>query len=457
VTASAGTERTIALTGATVVASLSPPRIVQGDVVVEGARIRAVGSAGSSDSAGSTDSVDATRDCSGCLIVPGLVCAHHHLYSSLARGMPYRLDPATDFVQILRRVWWRLDRALDKESVWASAIVGGAVGLLSGTTTIIDHHASPNAIEGSLDAIASALELLGGRSVLCYEVTDRDGPDRSAAGLEENRRFVDSAWPRARAMVGAHASFTLSEETLAACVELARSTGTGIHVHAAEDRADQADAMARFGRRVVTRLAAAGALDQRTLLAHCIHLDGEELEAIRTTGATSVHNPTSNMNNAVGHAPVGKLDRLALGTDGAGGDMFAEGRAALWRAREEDPTVDAQWVLDLLAGSARVAGVAFDEPLLGTIQPGAPADLVVLKYDPPTPLDDDNLPGHWVFGLTTRHVRDVMVGGEWSVLDGNLARADARELTVRCRVAAERLWARLDDVPEHPFVPATAG
>jgi cytosine/adenosine deaminase-related metal-dependent hydrolase len=255
-------------------------------------------------------------------------------------------------------------------------------------------------------------------------------------------------------MVGAHASFTLSEETLATCVDLAQSQGVGIHVHVAEDGADQRDAQIRFGKRVVERLAATGALDERALLAHCVHVDERERAAIRSAGAWVVHNATSNMNNSVGHAPVRSFDRLAVGTDGVGGDMFAESKTAFWRAREVDPSIAPSWILARMADSARVAAQAFDEPLLGRIEPGAPADLVVLAYDTPTPLSAENLAGHWAFGLGARHVRDVMVGGEWSVLDRTLARVDAAELTARCREAATRLWERLDHVAEHPFVPA---
>jgi putative selenium metabolism protein SsnA len=435
----------VVLTGGTVVTSLSPPRIVSADVAVADGRIAEVGSV-------RTDGP--TVDCDRCLIVPGLVNAHHHLYASLARGMPFGLETPRTFLDTLRRVWWRLDRALDRQGVWASAIVGGAVALLSGTTTIVDHHASPNAVDGSLDTIGSALALLGARSVLCYEVTDRDGAEVAEAGLEENQRFMKTADPLARGMVGAHASFTLSDETLAACVDLARSAGTGIHIHAAEDAVDQRDCMARTGKRVMARLAGAGVLLDGSLLAHCIHLDPSEIEAVRSSGATAVHNPSSNMNNAVGHARVDQLPSLCLGTDGIGGDMLAEGRAAYWRAREDDPSVGPQWVLDLHARSAAVAGAAFDEPLLGTLRPGAPADLAVLAYDPPTPLHESNLAGHWVFGLTSRHVRDVMVGGEWSVLGRQLAGADAAALTASCKEEAARLWRRMEEIPEHSFEPA---
>jgi putative selenium metabolism protein SsnA len=357
-------------------------------------------------------------------------------------------------VQVLQRVWWRLDRALDDEAVFLSAWSGGADALLAGTTTIVDHHASPNALEGSLEQVASALEGLGVRSVLCYEVSDRDGPDRAAEGLEEHRRFAKAQHPLASLMVGAHASFTLSEETLHACVELAEELDTGIHVHVAEDAADERDAQARFGRRVIERLADAGALHDRTLLAHCVHVDEAEAGLIRACGAWVAHNARSNMNNRVGRAPVERLgERVAVGTDGIDGDLFAESQAAYWRAREADPSVDPSWALARLAASARFAGAATGEPLLGRIEPGAPADLVVLDYDPPTPLQPENLGGHWVFGMSARQVRDVIVQGEVVVRDRRLTRVDAEELRGRCRVAAEALWRRLDALPAHPFEP----
>lgn len=433
------------LTGGTVVGSLSPPRLERADVVVKGDRVRHV-----TEDAGPA----AYRiDCSGCLIIPGNVCAHHHLYSTLARGMPFGLEPPEDFVQILRRIWWRLDRALDGGSVWSSAQVGGIDALLAGTTTIVDHHASPNWIDEALGQIAGVLGHVGVRSVLCYEVTDRDGPDLAQAGIEQNRRMLKDGDPLARGMVGAHASFTLSDQTLASCVDLAREFDTGIHIHVAEDEADQRDAQTRFGKRIVHRLSEAGALDNRSLLAHCIHLVESEIEAINECSATVVHNPRSNMNNRVGHAPVARFDRLALGTDGIDGDMFAESKAAYWRARERDSAIGPQWVLDRMAESARFAGKAFGEPLLGRIEPGAPADLVVLEYDPPTPLTGENLAGHWVFGLSARRVRDVVVNGELVVQARRLTRVDQEEVLARSREWAERLWRRMEDIPEHPFAP----
>jgi putative selenium metabolism protein SsnA len=432
-----------------VVTSLSPPRVVRADVTIDGDRVAAV----SSEGAGGAES---GSTCAGCLIIPGNVCAHHHLYSALARGMPFRLPPPSNFVEILQRVWWRLDRALDEETIELSASVGGAEALLAGTTTVIDHHASPAAIDGSLDRIADALRAVGLRSVLCYEVTDRDGTDRALAGLEENRRFAKEAAedPLARPMVGAHASFTLSDETLAGCVDVARSAGIGVHIHAAEDVADQGDAEARFGKPVVDRLFELGAVTGRDLLAHCVHVHPSEIAVIAGTGVAVAHNARSNMNNGVGRAPAGALgDAVALGTDGIDGDLFAESKAAYWRAREAGDGVGPQWVLDRLARGASFAGESFDEPLLGRIEPGAPADLVVLDYDPPTPLSADTLAAHWIFGLSAANVRDVYVAGQRVVRDRDLTNVDPAELASRARRGSSRLWERMDDIRAHPFEP----
>ena len=386
----------VALVGGTVAVALDPPELVRADLVIAGGRIAAVGAT----ALGTAPDGTVRRDCSGTLIVPGNVCAHHHLYSALARGMPYELESPANFLQILQRVWWRLDRALDEPAIRLSALRGGLDALLAGTTTVVDHHASPNAIDGCLDIIAAALEELGLRSILCYEVTDRDGPARAAAGIAENLRFARTARPLARAMMGAHASFTLSDDTLAAIADGAAGAGVGIHIHVAEDAADERDALARSGMRVVERLNAAGVINSASLLAHCVHVDPAELAVIRASGANVVTNPRSNMNNAVGHSPFGRDgQRSGLGTDGIDGDMFTESQAGFFRTRESDVHTGPAWPLARLAESAWFAGRCYGEPLLGTLAPGAPADLTVLEYPAPTPLDAANLAGHWVFGL----------------------------------------------------------
>ncbi len=433
------------LTGATVVASLDPLQLVSQDVHVAGGRIVETGGA-------------ERHDCSGCLIVPGNVCAHTHLYSALARGMPYTLEPPENFVQILQRVWWRLDRALDEEAVRASALVGGMEALLSGTTTVVDHHASPNAIDGSLDVIDDALATLGMRSVLCYETSDRDGPERARAGVAENRRFAGSVATRSpsltRGMIGAHASFTLSDDTLEACADAARAHGVGVHVHAAEDMADEYDAVTVHGVRVAARLAEAGILDRQTLLAHGVHFDESEVALVEAAHASVAHNARSNMNNSIGRARVDDLGaRVALGTDGIGADMFEESRTAYFRLREDGAAAAPSWPLERLAAGASLVGAAFGEPRLGRLEAGAPADLVVLDYAAPAPLHESSFAGHWIFGLSSRHVRDVMVAGEWVVRDRKLARVDQQELAAEARLEAERLWRRLDDIGAHTFNP----
>ncbi len=427
------------------VTSIDPVTVVETDITVKGDRIESLGPA--------APSLD-RRDCSGCLVMPGNVCAHTHVYSALARGAPYDLEPPSNFLQILQRIWWRLDRALDEDSIRSSAMAAAMGALRSGTTTIIDHHASPNAIDGSLDVIAETLQEVGLRSVLCYEVTDRDGPERARAGLVENRRFLRSRHRMARGMVGAHASFTLSQETLAACVDLARETGAGIHVHVAEDALDQRHCVARHGKRVLQRFQDAGALGPEALLIHCVHLDEIEMEILEASGASVAHNPTSNMNNSIGRAPVRRIkDRVVIGTDGIGANMMDESRTAYFRLREDDPTVGITWPLERMAANARLAGRLFGEPLLGTIAPGAPADLVVLEYPSPTPVSAGNLAGHWVFGLDSLLVRDVMVAGEWSLLGFRMAAMDQDQIGAEATCVSIDLWERLAEIGPHRFDP----
>jgi putative selenium metabolism protein SsnA len=438
-----------------VVTSLDPIAVQDADIFIGDGHVVGLGDPTEEERA--ERAVETTIDAAGCLVIPGNVNAHMHLYSALARGMPYALQPPTNFTQILQRVWWRLDRALDEESVRASALIGGVEALLSGTTTLIDHHASPNAIDGSLDIVAEALSSLGLRSVCCYEVSDRDGPERARAGLDESRRFATRAGaedlPLARAMVGAHASFTLSDETLAACVEIAQEAGIGIHIHAAEDGADEVDAVRRHGVRVAARLADAGVLNEQTLLAHGVHLDEDEVRLVRAAGATLAHNPRSNMNNAVGRTPLAGLGkRVALGTDGIGSDMFTESQAAFFRY-QEDGSPGYDWPLSRLAVGAGVAGRAFAEPGLGRIEPGAAADITILDYDAPTPMNTATLAGHWLFGLSARHVRDVIVAGQPVVRDRRLTLVDKDEIMAEARVQTARLWQSLDTIDAHPFDP----
>lgn len=255
-------------------------------------------------------------------------------------------------------------------------------------------------------------------------------------------------------MVGVHASFTMSNETLAACAEAAREFGAGIHIHVAEDAVDEEDAVARFGKRVVERLVEHGAIDDRSLLAHCVHVNEREMKTVESVGATVVCNPRSNMNNGVGHSPfTNRKGRVAIGTDGIGGDLVAEAQAGFFRGREVALDLPSDWPLVRLAESQRLVGRVYDEPLLGTLRPGAPADLALIAYDPPTPFDAQSLAGHFVFGWSSGRVRDVYVGGERVMADGRSTLVDEAELAHASHEAATRLWQRLEAIPAHDYTP----
>ena len=362
-------------------------------------------------------------DASGCLVMPGLVIAHTHLYAALARGMAAPPDPTRSFQEILERVWWRLDAALDENSLRASAEEALLDAALSGATVVIDHHESPSFIEGSLDVLAQAARTVGVTVALSYGATDRHGPKGAADGLAECERAIQEGLP---AMVGLHAGFTVSDETLWAAADLARRKGAWLHVHAAEDRCDVES---------FERLDRAGALGPRTLLAHGVHLSPRERERAQEAGAWIVHNPRSNLQNAVGYADVRTLgSRVALGTDGMDGDLFAEARAAHLRAREAYGPEGGIDAVSLLANSQRLADAAVGP---------RPGDWIVLEYDPPTPLTAANLAGHVLFGLGTRHVRDVVVNGEAIVEGRKSVRVDGARVHAKSREQAVRVWKRM--------------
>ena len=418
-----------------------------GAVLIAGNRIAAVG-----ESAGlAAAHPDARRiDAGGRVVLPGLVNAHMHLYSTFAVGLG--CEPAANFLEILEKLWWRLDRALTPESLGPSAVFPLAEGLLRGVTTVVDHHASPTCIEGSLLALEAAARQVGVRVNLCYEVTDRGGPAEARAGIEENARHIARCRAAADPMVsgsfGLHAAFTVGDATLAAAVERARDLSAGCHVHVAEDRSDEEHSLRTYGRRVVERLHAAGALGPKTIAAHCVHVDARERALLRETGTIVVTNPESNQNNAVGAADV--LGMLAdgltvgLGTDGMTADMLAEARAfpLVHRHVKGDPRVAFGEAADLLLRTnARIASTLVGDRT-GVLAPGALADVVVTDYVPFTPLSPANLAGHLLFGMARSPVDTVVVDGRVRVRHGALVDLDLAGLRVAAREAAKRVWER---------------
>ena len=384
-------------------------------------------------------------DLRGKLAIAGVVCAHTHLYSSLARGMPAPRRVPRSFLEILQQVWWKLDRALDEEAIYYSALVGAMEAAKSGTTALIDHHASPRVIDGSLDIIKSALARVGVRGVLCYEVTDRGGVKQRDQGLEENDRFLHAhrTGQLFRGLVGAHASFTLSDASLRACHWLAETHGTGVHIHVAEDLSDVRDARRRDYKGVIARLEDHGILRRDSVLAHCVHLRPAEFQNVRTHGAWLVHNPRSNSNNAVGYAPVHLFSaNAALGTDGFPADMFEESKFGFLRNRESSQPVPPGKFVELLSGGQRLIAQIFDQDC-GTFQEDSMADLVVLDYDLFTPLTKENLVSHILFGIRSHMVESVMVNGRWVVWDRNMVNVSEERIARKARRVTKRLWARM--------------
>jgi putative selenium metabolism protein SsnA len=394
-------------------------------------------------------------DARGQYVMPGNICAHTHFYGAFARGLAIPGPAPKDFPEILQKLWWPLDRSLTYEDVRASAEVMLVDAIKHGTTTLIDHHASPNAIDGSLDVIAEAVERSGLRAVLCYEVTDRDGEAKARAGIQENVRFIQRArneniaGGRVAATFGLHASLTLSAETLDACRQAAPE-GVGFHIHVAEHEADEYDSLAKSGMRVIDRLQAHGILGPQTIVAHAIHVDAREVSLLAETNTWVTHQPRSNMNNGVGAAEVESLLRagvkVCLGTDGFSHTMWEEWKTAylLHKVWHRDPRrMNGADVARMAADhNARLAGSFFPEAPLGVLAPGAHADLIFVDYHPHTPLTAGNLPWQIIFGFHESMVTTTIVAGQVLMRDRQLLTLDEAEIAAKARQLAPQVWER---------------
>ncbi len=400
---------------------------------------------------------DEVLDADGMLVMPGLICAHTHFYGAFARGMAVPGEPPRTFVQILERLWWKLDRALDEESVRISAQVAVADAIRHGTTTLFDHHASPNFIDGSLDVIADVVEETGVRASLAYEVTDRNGPDGALAGIRENVRFLkrlrSTPSPRLSGTFGLHASLTLSDETLERCRAEAEPLGAGFHIHVAEGQEDVDDSLRKSGKRVVHRLLDLGILGPKSIAAHAVHVDPWEIQALRDSGTWVSHQPRSNMNNAVGVADVPSMLRggmkIVLGNDGFSNDMFMEMKFAYLLPKEwwGDPRLmGADQVIRMaVENNSKLATEAFGFPV-GKLEPGAAADIILLDYRPYTPVTDGNFPWHIIFGVSGSHVDTTIVGGRVLMRGRKLLTMDEERIAARGREIAPSVWQRVAEM-----------
>jgi putative selenium metabolism protein SsnA len=398
----------------------------------------------------------AKLDAEGQLIMPGNICAHTHFYGAFARGMAIPGPAPKDFPEILERLWWPLDQALDMEGVRYSALVCLIDAIKHGTTTLIDHHASPNALSGSLDVIAEAVEQAGLRAVLCYEVTDRYGPDSARAAIAENVRFLKAAaqHDHVAATFGLHASLTVSDDTLAACVDAASGTGTGFHIHVAEHEADEYDSLNKSGMRVVDRLHKAGILGEKTIIAHAVHVDPRELEIVHETNTWVTHQPRSNMNNAVGAADVdGMLRagiRLCLGNDGFSNAMWEDWKTAylLHKLWNRDPRrANGRVIVQMgVEHNAALASLFFPDAPPGLLMPGSAADVILVDYHPTTPLTSGNLPWHILFGFESSMVTATICAGRILMRDRHLLTLDEAALTAQSRELARQTWLRYETI-----------
>ena len=418
------------------------------DIAIDGRTIVEVGKGLSAKYPG------ATRESPGGYVSPGLVCSHNHFYSALARGLSVAIAPSKDFAQQLVNLWWRLDRALDEGIVRASGLAGAADAAAMGVTAVVDHHASPGFIDGSLGVLREGFDTVGIRGVLCYEATDRNGRAGADAGVRENVRFANSVDaerkaggdPMVEAAIGAHAPFTVDDRTLAALASACKSTGRGLHIHVAEDKFDAVDSRYRYGKDICVRLDEAGLLGPKTILGHGLFLSASEVDLVNERDSFIAHNARSNMNNFVGYNDkIGQYRNAVLGTDGIGSDMLEEANFAFYKHHDSGGTMWMDSFLEMLQNGNRLLERYFPGKRFGRVEAGYEADLAFWDYDPPTPLEGGNVAGHAAFGMSSRMVSSTMVGGKY-IVKNRKPLFDTRAIAAMGRSETRRLWQRMEEV-----------
>ncbi|MGA3144047.1 MAG: putative aminohydrolase SsnA [Verrucomicrobiota bacterium] len=398
-------------------------------------------------------SYDKIIDAEGKVVMPGFINVHMHFYSTMARGFG-KVAPSKDFNEVLQNLWWKLDKKLTLEDSYYSALIPLIDAVRHGTTTFIDHHASPFAVRGSLGRIADAVREVGLRASLCYEVSDRDGQVIADDGLKENADFIAQCKKdgdnQINGLFGLHASFTIGDRTMEKAAALGKELGVGFHVHAAEAKSDQEHCKKQHKLRVIERFNKFGILGPKTITAHCVHVNEHEMELLAETDTVVAHNPQSNMNNAVGVADLISLKKhgvlVGLGTDAMTTNMLEELRVALWAQHlsQANPSVGFSEVVEaLFVNNPRIATRIFGLGL-GELREGGAADVVIMDYDPPTPLMSGNCLGHLVFGISQSVVDTTVVGGR-VLMENRQFKLDIDEprVNARARELAAELWKRL--------------
>ncbi|MDY4800620.1 putative aminohydrolase SsnA [Fusobacterium mortiferum] len=426
------------------------PYIEDGAVVIEGNKIIAVDT---------TENILAKYkeediiDVDGKVIMPGFINTHHHIYSAFARGMASSGKPNENFLEILENLWWKIDKKLSLEDLKYSAYTTYIDCIKKGVTTVFDHNASPFAVTGSLDSIADAAKDLGLRTCLCYEVSDRDGEKIAQEGIDENINFIKKyntdEQNMIKGMFGLHASFTLSDETLRKCDEELKGLNAGYHVHVAEGIDDLEQCLEKYGKRVVERLRDMDILGDKTIAVHCIHVTDDELNILRDTNTMVVHNPESNMGNAVGCQPFLELHQkgitIGLGTDGYTSDMTESMKVAniIHKHVKQNPSVAwGEVPVSMFENNRKIAQKYFSGDL-GILRAGALADVIVVDYDPLTPMNENNINSHILFGFTGKDVVTTIIDGKVIMQDRKLVGINEKEIFKTSREVAKKLWDRM--------------
>ena len=392
-------------------------------------------------------------DAKGNVIMPAFINAHTHIYSALARGLSIVGNNPTTFYEVLDGTWWAMDRKLTLEGTRASADALYIDCIKQGVTTIFDHHASFCEIPGSLFQIGESAKKFGIRSCLCYEVSDRDGEEKSIQAVKENADWItycqEKKDPMLAAMFGGHALFTISDKTFDR-MAAANSGRVGYHIHVSEGMNDVYDSLQNYGRRPVQRLQDHGILGPKTILGHCIHVNTAEMDIIKATDTMCVNNPESNMGNAVGISPVLQLYKkgilIGLGTDAYTNDMLESIKVALCSQRHNACMPNVGWceVTDMLFRNNAKMAERTGFPTLGVLKPGAAADVIVMDYKPFTPFSDANIDGHMLFGMTGRQCQTTMINGRILMKDRVLTEIDEEAVNAHILESSKRLWGRLN-------------
>ena len=426
------------------------PYFEDGAVVIDGTTIAAVGEAAALKARYPDAEV---VDAKGGVIMPGLINAHTHIYSGLARGLAIAGNTPTNFLEVLEGTWWNIDRHLTLDGTRASAYATVLDCIRDGVTTIFDHHASFAQIPGSLFAIKDVCQELGIRACLCYEVSERDGEEKCRQAIEENAEFARWAArennPMIAAMFGGHALFTISDRTFEAMVR-ANDGLTGFHIHVAEGMNDVYDSLRNYGCRPINRLLYNGLLGEKTVLGHCIHVSPAEMDIIRENGTMVVNNPESNMGNAVGCAPVLQMmDKgilVGMGTDAYTHDMLESLKVFLAIQRHNAALPNVGWCEGtrmLFQNNAAIAARYFPQPL-GVLKQGAAADVIVMDYKPFTPFSDENIDGHMLFGMCGKNCRTTIINGKVLYQDREFVGIDEERINAWTMEQSKKLWSELN-------------